>query len=121
MTIYLAGPWARKPEVRLAREEFQRAGFDVCADWIDWHGISEPTDAVLREEALHDLRQIHSADAFVVLNLELSEGKASEFMWAYSKHKPTVSVGPTTNIFHTLATHRVNTVEEAIDALHHQG
>ena len=117
MTIYLAGPWSQRDTVRLLRRQFEAAGINVKSDWIDWHG-GATDDAGLRQEALHDLRQIHSADAFVVVNLEVSEGKACEFMWAYSKHKPTISVGETPNIFHTLATYRVHTVQEAIVALH---
>lgn len=118
MTIYLAGPWSRKPDVRIARAQFEAAGITVQSDWIDFHpdGIVDPTE--LQRQAYKDLAQINNADAFVVLNLEVSEGKASEFMYAYCNAIPCISVGETPNIFHNLAAvNRVATVEEAIRAL----
>ena len=118
MIIYLAGPWSRKPEVRKARAQFEAAGIDVKSDWIDHHPDGECDPAELQRQAYKDLAQIDNADAFVVLNLEVSEGKASEMMFAYCNKIQVISVGPTPNIFHNLKdVVHVNTVQEAIDAL----
>lgn len=119
MTVYLAGPWSCKPEVRAARAQFEAAGITVLSDWIDHHPDGTVEPAELRRQAYKDLAQIHITDAFVVLNLEVSEGKASEFMFAYCHQIPCISVGPTPNLFHHMAkVIHVATVEEAINAVH---
>ena len=119
MTIYLAAPWKRKPDARVARLAFMRANISVLAAWIDQHHDTQALNE-LCAHALKDLEQIELADAFVLLSLQLSEGKASELMWAYSHNKPIVVVGdPSSNVFNYLpGIRRVATVEEAIDALH---
>lgn len=122
MTIYLAGPWACKPAIREARAKFEAAGIHVQADWIDHHGAAEGDPAELRRQAYHDLEQIRGADRFVVLAIPgvKSEGKASEFMYAYQGRKHPIVIGDSSqNIFYSLPqTTCVDTVEEAIDALH---
>jgi hypothetical protein len=58
------------------------------------------------------------ASAFVLLNLEKSEGKAVETGVALGVGARRILVGPRSNIFHYLpGWTRVNTVEEAILAL----
>ena len=127
MTIYLAGPWVCKPAVREARAKFEAAGIKVRADWIDFHGDIADDDpdreAKLQHEAYHDLEQIRGAEAFVVLSIEKSSGKESEFMYAYLHRKPCIVVQNVSNniFYHLAAVTRVNNVEEAISALHHQG
>jgi hypothetical protein len=131
-TIYLAGPWHRKDDVRLARAQFRDAGIRVLADWIDHHNGSH-TAAELQAEAFRDLMQIDEADALVVLQLEKSEGKSAELMFAYCNYRitsfpaanrrPIIVVGEhdlanPVNVFHYLpGILRVHTIEEAIHAL----
>ena len=118
MRIYLAAPFNRKADTQKARAQFEAAGIDVKSDWIDFHPDGVVDAAELQRQAYKDLAQIDAADAFVVLNLEVSEGKASEFMFAYCNEIPCISVGPTPNIFHHLKNViRVETVEEAIAEL----
>ena len=118
MTIYLAGPWACKPLVREARAKLEAAGITVNADWIDLHQDDTP----MRESAYHDLEQIRGADGFVVIAVPgvKSEGKASEFMAAYLWGKRPIVVGARTqNVFYYMDQATVvETVEDAIDALH---
>ena len=122
MTIYLAGPWDAKPAVRAARQQFEDAGITVLASWIDHHGKADDDARELACQASIDLRQITEAHVFVVLAIPglKSEGKASEFMYAYTRDKRTIVVGDhTQNIFYHLAgVELYKTVEEAIHALH---
>ncbi len=132
MTIYLAGPWHRKPDVRLARAQFEAAGIRVLANWIDHHSGAHSAEE-LQEQAYTDLMQINEADGIVVLQLEKSEGKSAEMMYAYCNYRhsepdsfllrPIIVVGEhdienPVNIFHYLpGVTRVHTIEEAISAL----
>ena len=122
MTIYLAGPWDAKPAVRAARQQFENAGITVLATWIDHHGSADDDTRELSRQAYIDLHQINKAEVFVVLAIPglKSEGKASEFMYAYTRDKRTLVVGDhTQNIFYHLAgVELYKTVEEAIIALH---
>ncbi len=117
MTIYLAGSWTQKSAVRYARDKFQAVGIKVQSDWID--APDEVGHEQLRASAYRDLAQLDGADAFVVLSVEKSEGKASEFMFAYCNSKPIIVVGNhDLNIFYHLDNVTlVNTIQEAIDAL----
>ncbi len=118
MTIYLAGSWTQKSAVRYARGKFQAAGIKVQSDWID--SPDEAGHVELRASAYRDLQQLHGADALVIMSVERSEGKASEFMFAYCAGKPIVVVGNhDLNIFYHLdKVTLVNTIQEAIDSLH---
>lgn len=119
MRLYLAAPWVCKQQAAEARTRLDAAGFLVSAPWIDQH--EDTTDpAELRRQANSDIRHVRSAEAFVILNLDKSEGKATELGMALAFGIPIVLVGPRTiNIFyHTDAVHQVETLEEAIDALH---
>ena len=122
ITAYLGGPWDCKPAVRAARQQFEDAGITVLASWIDHHGKADDDARELSRQADIDLRQINEADVFVVLAIPgiKSEGKASEFMYAYTRDKRTIVVGDhTQNIFYHLAgVELYNTVEDSIRALH---
>lgn len=125
MKIYLAGPWARREDVRDARNYIHRlAGneVEVISHWID----HEVTNAVDEQtvEAHNDIDDLEQAEALVVLNLEKSEGKAFEQGYAYGRHIPVIVVGDQTNVFHHLRDVTVvATVAEAVVKLvrwHHK-
>ncbi len=117
MTIYLAGSWRLKSSVRYARGKFEAVSIKVQSDWID--SPDEVGHAELRASAYRDLQQLEGADALVLMSVEKSDGKASEFMYAYCNRKPIVVVGNhDLNIFYHLDNViLVNTIQEAIDAL----
>jgi nucleoside 2-deoxyribosyltransferase len=115
--IYLAGPWARREEVRAARDKFTAAGVNVKARWIDLSPTpeDEKNPVVLTGEAINDLEDLDNADAVVVLNLEKSEGKAVETGYALAAGVPVIIIGERTNVFHYLPeVSIVETIEEAI-------
>lgn len=128
MTIYLAAPWKHKQDAKAAREQFERAGITVRARWIDFESptpATKPADDagteyprnLLALEAGKDLEDIMQADAFVLLNLAMSEGKACETGIALMLGIPIVSVGKGRNVF--LALPHVTQVSSLGDAIRH--
>lgn len=122
-SIYLAAPWVRREDAREALIKFEEAGLEVTARWINVHpdtpleGINDRAELV--RQASEDLADIMRSDVFVILNLELSEGKATELGVAYALGVPVLLVGERSrNIFYHLpGVHRVDSVEEAIEAI----
>lgn len=122
MKVYVAAPWVRKQEAIAAGEQLKAAGFEVTSRWFYHEG--DPNDSTgineepyrIRLQAWEDIRDVRSADALVVLNLELSEGKAVETGIAIAADIPMVFVGRRSNIFQTLGT-EVATLEDAIREL----
>ena len=117
--VYLAAPWLHKADALVAQEQFEAAGFEVVSHWIQYHGDGA-NDAELQAQAVEDYAEIVAkTDAFVILNLALSEGKAFEFGVAYRQKLPCVVVGSRErNIFYHLpGVLQVETVEEAITTL----
>lgn len=118
--IYVAGPWKRRDEVKAARDKFTAAGFPVTSQWLDVKvevgadGYTSPPE-VMRKEAMRDIGCVLEANIIVVMNLEMSEGKAVELGVAIASCKGVVIVGERTNVFHYLDFPCVPTVEEAIE------
>jgi hypothetical protein len=119
MRIYIAAPWKHRDKAKDAQQAFQAAGFAVISRWIDFHG--ESTDpAVLAREAKNDWEDLLSCDVLIVLNIELSEGKATEQGVALQAGIPIVGVGEPSvrNIFGYLPHYTwVPTVQAAIEFL----
>lgn len=121
--IYLAGPWARRDEVRLVRDVFQEAGFTVNARWLDVQAHVNSTaygDSVddlvgLQREAVRDLEDVAKSAVMVVVNLEKSEGKAVEQGLALSRGMPIVVIGARTNLFQYLP--HVTVVDTPMEAI----
>ena len=119
MRVYIAAPWTRKAEAQYAADQCVAAGLRVSSTW---HGPDHPdtTDpAELQRQARHDINGVTWADALIILNLEKSEGKATEMGFALGLGMPVVAVGNrSNNIFYHLPEVRiVDTIEEAINAL----
>lgn len=112
--IYVAGPWARRPEARIVRDQLVAAGHIVTSRWLDVdESIVTPS-----EEAQNDVFDILTADILVVLNLEKSEGKAFEQGVAYMAEIPIIAVGPQLNVFQTLPSYTfVDDVPALLDLL----
>ena len=120
LKVYIAAPWVHKAEALAAKEKFEAAGIEVTAHWIKYHSdaaLGDPQfDEELQEQAVQDVEDIVQSDVFVILNLDKSEGKATELGFAYGLGIPTILVGPRTrNIFYYLPSiFRTDTVEDAI-------
>lgn len=114
--LYVAGPWARRDEVRAARDQFAAAGFTCTGRWIDSHhqGNLLDDEDVMAQEAMNDIEDVLNADILVIVNLEKSEGKAAETGIALMAQKGIILIGEKTNVFHFLNFPKVQTIEEAI-------
>jgi len=130
LAVYIAAPWVAKDQALEAQKKFEQAGFVVTSHWITYHSDAWPqygtpalapekNERELTRQAIEDLRDIEDSDAFVILNLDKSEGKATELGYAYALGLPVVLVGERSrNIFYHLPTiTRVDTVEDAIEYL----
>ncbi len=119
MRVYVAAPWARKPEAIEAGKLITAAGHTVTSRWFDHPGSLTDSngltyhDAVIRQQAKEDIFDVLSSEAVVVLNLQKSEGKACETGVALIAEIPVISVGPRLHIFQSLGT-EVATIEDAI-------
>lgn len=119
MKIYLAGPWARRDEVREMRDHIHRVApeIEVISRWID-HVVTNEADEQ-KVEAGNDLYDLDRSEAVVVANLEKSEGKSFEQGYAYKARLPIIIIGERTNVFHHLAYNMtvVANIDQAVSAL----
>lgn len=126
LRIYVAAPWVNKPDALAAKEKFEAAGFEITSHWITreshltYADLAKPEhEDELVAQAVMDVEDIIRSDIFVILNLEKSEGKATEFGFAYGMDIPVILVGDRTrNIFYFLPNvFRAETVEQAIEGI----
>lgn len=119
---YLAAPFRRREEAKEVRELINKTmGWTCEASWIDTHLANESaTIEQLATEADEDLGDIMASDMFILLNSELSEGKAVETGYALAEGIPIVVIGdvsPTRNVFLYLpGVSRFDTVEDFLAA-----
>ena len=100
MRVYVAAPWTRKSDARTAALILEQYGFTITVPWWDHHETHNPKE--LHEQATADFDGVVGADALVLLNLEMSEGKAVETGIAIASGIPVFVVGDKTNVFHNL-------------------
>lgn len=114
MRVYIAGPWRRRNVARWVRTDLQAAGHEVTSSWLDVPDNADPCT-----EAQVDVRDVRRSDILVLLNLCLSEGKATELGMAIAWGMPILAIGePSQNVFHHLPECVwVRTVGEAIERL----
>ena len=123
--VYIGAPWSHKSEALVAKQHFEAAGFEVVSRWITTHAdsdsnLTDPAHADLfAQYAIDDVEDVQSSHVFVILNLALAEGKATEFGIAYTLGIPVIVVGDCSrNIFYRLpGIYQADSVEEAIAAL----
>ena len=118
VSVYIAGPWKCKDQARKAKQAFEEAGFKVTSHWIDEHEDWDCEDSA-QKQAIQDIEDIINSDVFVILNLDSSDGKATELGFAYGLQLPVILVGDRTrNIFYHLpGIIKVDTIEAAIAAV----
>lgn len=86
MRIYVAAPWTHKLEARVLADVLEAAGHTLTKKWWEHRevpgylrrDITQEAHDELTVQALEDLQGVADADAFILLNLEKSEGKAVE-------------------------------------------
>lgn len=122
MTIYCAGPWANKAELKVIATTLRDAGFIVVSRWHDTthnSNIYEAPPEVMVEEALKDWDDIGMADTIVYMNLAKSEGKATELGIALARNYEIYVVGgKQNNVFlHLPQVMHYESVEKVIEEL----
>lgn len=126
LKVYIACSWSKRAEAAEAQAKFKEAGFDVTSHWIEFETDLTYADMTpdkpehndtWTEHAIKDFEDIIRSDVFVILNLDISEGKATEMGFAYGIGIPIILVGERTrNIFYHLPNiFRADTVEAAVE------
>ena len=114
MNTYIAAPWVDRELAKSAAHQCVWAGLKIVSTW---HERTAPNTV---DQAIQDLNDLWDADALLLLNTRLSEGKAVECGWALAHHIHVVVVGTRSdaNIFHYLPeVTMVPTVAAAIEYL----
>jgi len=126
LRCYIASPWSHKAEAADAQKKFEAAGLIVTSRWIQresnltYEDLTKPEhEEELATQAILDVEDVVASDVFVILNLDKSEGKATELGMAYSLGIPIILVGDRTrNIFYFLpGIFRADTVEQAVEGI----
>lgn len=86
MKVYVAAPWTCKEDAKRYADALEAAGHTITKKWWEHRevpgyldpGISVPSRKELEQQAAEDVAGVLDAEAFVLLNLEKSEGKAVE-------------------------------------------
>jgi hypothetical protein len=123
LKVYIAAPWVRKDDARIAAAAFEAAGFTITKRWWEHPEVPGYLDAgiqrkhfeELRTQAHEDWRGVMDADFLILLNLEKSEGKAVETGLALMYGVPILLIGGPSNLFHYLAD--VIPVDSVADAI----
>lgn len=122
-TVYLAGRYARRDELRGYALDLRSLGIDCDPAWLrephDWDGV-DPDQA--RRLALDDWRDIHAADMVIAFtdgpNTTRRGGRHVEVGIALGLGLPVTLVGPAENVFHHLPeVGLASTWDEALGAL----
>lgn len=102
LKVYIAAPWVHKAEAREVAAWLRWCGVEITSRWLDFTGDADNID-VRRSEAEQDMMDVRASDVLVVLNLALSEGKATEQGLALAWGIPIIGMlGPANNVFHYL-------------------
>lgn len=125
MRLYIAAPWSSRDKAIEAAHFLRSEGFNVHARWLDEVASDINTFEGCQERALMDVDDVSHADAFVLLNLGMSSGKATELGMAHMHGLPIVVVGPPAtpfgpqgNVFYFLpGVNIVPTLEDAVSIL----
>ena len=125
--IYIAAPWINKAEALEAQKKFEAAGHVVTSRWITKHTDVDNSDdpkhfEELKKQAQEDLFDIDGSTDFVILNLNKSEGKATELGYAIALQETGMNIylvgEPSINIFYHLPeVKKCKSVEEVIECL----
>lgn len=123
MKIYLAAMYQWIDKMKVEREKFRAAGFEITADWIESDAVNQARSR--HENATLDLEGVKRADAFVLYTLPIgtmfsSGGRMTELGYAIALNKRIILVGPRENVFcHLDNIREFSTSEDVIAHLLH--
>jgi nucleoside 2-deoxyribosyltransferase len=104
MKVYVAAPWVCKDKARNVGRLLTAAGFEITEEWWDHPEVpgylKDATNPELRGQAINDIHGVVKADLFILLNLQVSEGKAVETGMAILLGLPIILYGGKSNLFH---------------------
>lgn len=120
MRVYIASFFDTRVRLRPIRDTLWSHGFEVVSSWLD--EIAKPV-GMTKEEfwkklAMKDLAEVNAADLVILDTIDMNcrGGREVEFGFALGcfQSKLVYIVGPTRNVFHTLADRRFNTWDECL-------
>jgi nucleoside 2-deoxyribosyltransferase len=102
MKIYLAAMYQWMDKMKIEREKYRAAGFEITADWIESDEVNQARSH--NENATLDLAGIDNADVFVLYTLPVgtmfsSGGRMTELGYAIALNKRIIIVGERENVF----------------------
>jgi nucleoside 2-deoxyribosyltransferase len=125
MRIYLASNFASQARIRTVRNDLRALGHTITSSWLAERGAQS---FELRPEngeryATRDLGEIVTSDLLIIDTHEQSNtgGREVEYGAALALGKPVWIVGPSRNVFHTVARRSFDSWAECYDALRHDG
>lgn len=99
--VYVAGPWAQKARAKEVAQQLRCAGIDVVSRWHEFREdpaiCYEYPEHVMATEAQNDIADLNCAERLLYLNLQKSEGKATELGYCLAKGVPAYVIGGTQN------------------------
>lgn len=115
MTIYLAGSWANRKDLRPIRDKIVALGHTVNSKWID---IEEENED-LKAASIRDIDGILESSLFIVDTDGVSYGKIWEAGFAYANERIVWIIGKEnpTCLFFTLANAHLANWNEALQWL----
>lgn len=122
MKVYIAAPWKHKQTAALVRDQLFRAGIGSTSRWIDFPSdgsVYEHADDVMTQEAQNNVDDLGASDVMLYLNIDRSEGKATELGIALMYGLPIYVIGgKRNNVFlHLPIITHVDSVEEFLSRI----
>lgn len=120
--VYVAGPWALKEKAKEVADYLRSHSLVVQSRWHDTthnSNIYEATPVIMEEEALKDWEDVIHSSHLVYLNLQKSEGKATELGIALTRGLPIyVLGGRLNNVFlHLPWINHIESIDEVVKVL----
>lgn len=120
MKIYLAAMYQWMDRMKIEREKYRAAGFEITSDWIESDAVNQARSR--HENATLDLDGVKRADVFVLYTLPIgtmfsSGGRMTELGYAIAKGKRIILVGERENVFCHLE--NILTFNTTVDAIWH--
>jgi hypothetical protein len=94
--VYIAAPWKHKRQAKKVANQVAERGYEVTSSWIDLPddgSTYEKDPAYMASEAERDLLDLTESHIMLYLNLDKSEGKATELGWALRGGMPVYVIG----------------------------
>jgi hypothetical protein len=122
LKVYLAAQYARRDELRGYRTILEAEGIEVTSNWLDETSplngtMDKHSEEFLIHTATTDLQDIDRANAIIFFSEDPKVGiprggRHVEFGYALAKNKGISVIGPKENVFHHIAGHHFNNLDE---------